>query len=101
MVTVFIRYTLDPTKLDFFEKYAAAWLEIIPKCGGNLIGYFVPHEGTNYEAFGLIRFDSLASYEAYRTRLKADEAARNNFEFARSNRFILREDRTFLRELVG
>jgi hypothetical protein len=99
MITCFIRYEIEPTQRDAFRAYAKAWLEIIPACGGDFIGYFLPHEGTNYEAFGLIRFESLAAYESYRTRLKADAAARTNFAFAQEKRFILREERTFLENL--
>lgn len=99
MVTVFIRYTLDPLKLDQFQTYARRWLDIIPKCGGDLIGYFMPHEGTNYEAFGIIRFASLAAYEEYRLRLKSDKAGKANFAMAQAGGFILREDRTFLKEV--
>lgn len=99
MITCFIRYEIEPAERDAFRSYAARWLEIIPACGGELIGYFLPHEGTNYEAFGLISFPSLAAYEAYRTRLKADPAARANFAFAKEKRFILKEERTFLENL--
>ncbi len=70
-ITVFIRYQIDPFKREAFEAYARRWLTIIPKCGGNLLGYWMPHEGTNNIAFGLISFDSLAAYEAYRARLKS------------------------------
>ena len=59
-ITVFIRYQIDPFKKDLFESYAKRWLEIIPKCGGDLVGYWMPHEGTNIIAFGLISFASLA-----------------------------------------
>lgn len=96
-VTCFIRYEIDPGRLDDFERYAQNWLEIIPRCGGELLGYFLPHEGTNYEAFGIIGFESLAAYEAYRARLRADDAGRANFELAQREGFILREERTFLR----
>jgi hypothetical protein len=98
-VTVFIRYQLDPFKRDAFENYARRWLTIIPKCGGQVAGYWMPHEGTDNIAYGLISFDSLASYEAYRTRLKADPEGKANFEFARKERFILSEERTFLRQV--
>ena len=100
-ITVFIRYQLDPFKLAEFETYARAWLEIIPRCGGDLIGYWMPHEGTNTEAFGLISFASLAAYEAYRARLKADPAGVANFEMAQAGRFIQAEWRTFLRRVEG
>jgi len=98
-VTVFIRYQLDPFKRDRFEDYARRWLTIIPKCGGRVVGYWMPHEGTDNIAYGLISFDSLASYEAYRTRLKADPEGKANFEFAQKERFILSEERTFLRQV--
>ena len=95
-VTCFIRYQIDPFQRDAFARYAATWGSIIPRCGGFLLGYFLPHEGTNDIAWGLIGFESLAAYEAYRTRLKADPEARENFAAAQAKRFILREDRTFV-----
>ncbi len=95
-ITCFIRYQIDPFQRDAFKAYAENWRRIIPRCGGHLVGYFLPHEGTNDVAWGLIAFDSLAAYEAYRTRLKADAEARENFAMAQSKRLILREERTFL-----
>ena len=95
-VTCFIRYQVDPFQLADFRKYAQAWTRIIPRCGGRLIGYFLPLEGTNDVAWGLISCESLAAYEAYRTRLRVDEEARANFAFAQSKRLVLREERTFL-----
>lgn len=71
------------------------------RCGGHLLGYFLPHEGSNYEAWGLIGFDSLAAYEAYRTRLRADPEGRANFALAQEKRFILREARTFTQGVEG
>ena len=94
-LTCFIRYEIDPFKKDRFREYCEHWGRIIPRCGGHLIGYFLPGEGTNYEAWGLISFASLAAYEAYRKRLKADAEGRANFEFAQRERFIAREERTF------
>ena len=100
-VTCFIRYQIDPFQRDEFRKYAENWARIIPRCGGDLVGYFLPHEGTNDVAWGLIACDSLAAYEAYRSRLKADPEARSNFAFAQSRRLILREERTFLETVDG
>jgi hypothetical protein len=94
-ITCIIRYEIDPFQRDAFARYAKAWAAIIPRLGGHLLGYFLPHEGTNFEAWGLIGFASLADYEAYRTRLKLDPEARENFAFAESKRFILREQRSF------
>ena len=100
-ITCFIRYEIDPFQLPAFREYATNWGRIIPRCGGNLVGYFLPHEGTNNVAWGLIAFDSLAAYEAYRARLKSDDEGRSNFAFAQQNRLILREERTFLEALGG
>jgi len=99
-ITCFIRYELDPAQREAFREYAQAWGRIIPRLGGRLLGYWLPHEGTNYEAWGLVGFDSLAAYEDYRTRLKADPEARANFGFAQRQRFILREERTFCEDVL-
>lgn len=95
MITCFIRYEIDPFQRDAFREYADNWGRIIPRCGGDLVGYFLPHEGTNNVAWGLIAFDSLAAYEAYRQRLKTDPEGRANFGMAQEKKFILREERTF------
>jgi hypothetical protein len=100
-VTVFIRYQIDPFKRQQFEHYAQRWLSIIPRCGGELLGYFMPHEGTNNIAFGLISFDSLAAYERYRAILRSDAEGQTNFAFAEEHKFILAEERTFLRQVVA
>ena len=92
-----IRYVIDPHQQDAFEAYAKKWLMIIPACGGECLGYFMPHEGTNNVALAMLRFDSLAAYEAYRARIRTDEAGAANFCDAQKMRFILSEERTFLR----
>ena len=100
-LTCFIRYQIDPFQRDAFRRYAENWGRIIPRCGGRLLGYFLPHEGTNDIAWGLISFDSLAAYEAYRAALKADPEGRANFEWAQRERFILREERSFVEGVEG
>ena len=95
------RYQIDPFQQDAFKKYAENWGRIIPRCGGHLVGYFLPHEGTNDIAWGLIAFDGLASYEAYRRRLKSDPEGRENFATSQAKRFILREERTFVELVEG
>jgi hypothetical protein len=101
MITCFIRYQIDPLQKEAFRSYAENWGRIIPRCGGHLIGYFLPDEGTNDVAWGLIAFPSLAAYEKYRARLKTDEESRDNFMTAQRMRFILREERTFLETVEG
>ena len=100
-VTCFIRYRIDPFQREAFAAYARRWLAIIPRCGGELVGYWLPHEGTNDVAWGLISFDSLAAYEAYRARLKADPEGRANFAFAQERRFVLAEERSFCERVAA
>ena len=100
-ITCIIRYQIDPFRRDGFKQYAENWGRIIPRCGGHLIGYFLPHEGTNNVAWGLIAFDSLASYEAYRARLKSDPEACDNFAMAQTKRLILAEERNFVEVVDG
>jgi hypothetical protein len=98
-ITVFIRYQIDPFKRAAFEEYARRWLSIIPTCGGKVDGYWMPHEGTNNIAFGLISFESLADYQAYRPCLPSHEAGAENLRMAEERRFTLEEERTFLRRV--
>lgn len=100
MIACLIRYELDPFQIESFRQYAENWGRIIPRCGGRLIGYFLPWQGTNHVGWGVIAFDSLAAYETYQVRLRQDPEGRDNFAFARDRRFILREERTFV-EAVG
>ncbi|MFT3953237.1 MAG: NIPSNAP family protein [Piscinibacter sp.] len=100
-LTCFIRYQIDPFQREAFRAYAEAWARIIPRCGGHLIGYFLPHEGSNDVAWGLIGFASLAAYERYRATLKHDAEGRENFAFAQRERFILREERSWLEDVAA
>jgi len=95
-VTCVIRYEIDPFQKEEFRKYAENWGRIIPRNGGQLVGYFLPYEGTNNVAWGLIAFDSLAAYESYKASLKSDPEAQENFAMAQSERLILREERNFV-----
>jgi len=100
-ITCFIRYQIDPFQREAFKEYAENWGRIIPRCGGHLVGYFLPSEGTNDIAWGLIAFDSLAAYETYRARLKSDPEALENFAMAQTKRIIFREERTFVEIVNG
>jgi len=101
MITCIIRYQIDPFQRDEFKTYAENWGRIIPRCGGHLVGYFLPHEGTNDVAWGLIALDSRAAYETYRARLRSDSEALANFALAQSKRIILREERNFVQVVEG
>jgi len=97
MLTCIIRYHIDATKKAAFECYARNWGQAIPRCGAELIGYFAPHEGSSTLAYGIYNIESLAAYEAYRARLAEDPLGRENYAFAQAEKFLLREDRTWLK----
>lgn len=97
MITCCIRYEIDPFNVAAFDEYARNWGQAIPRCGADLIGYFAPHEGSSTMAYGIYNIADLAAYEAYRARLREDPLGRQNYEFAKRERFIHKEDRIFLR----
>jgi hypothetical protein len=97
MITCIIRYRIDPAKKAEYEQYARNWGQVIPRCGADLVGYFAPHEGSTTLAYGIYSIDSLSAYEQYKARLATDTLARENYEFAKRERFLMREDRTFLK----
>jgi len=96
MLTCIIRYHIDPIKKTQFEQYARNWGEAIPRCGADLVGYYAPCEGSTTLAYGIYNIENLAAYEAYRARLARDPLGKENYEFAQQEKFLLREDRTFL-----
>ncbi len=96
MLTCIIQYQIDPTKRAEFAEYGRVWGQAIPRGGADLVGYFAPHEGSSTLAYGIYNVTSLADYEAYRARLAADPLGQQNYRFAQSERFILKEDRTWL-----
>ncbi|HJR11644.1 MAG TPA: NIPSNAP family protein [Rhodanobacteraceae bacterium] len=100
-IVCIIRYEIDPYQREAFNTYAENWGKVIPRCGGHLIGYFLPWQGTNDVGWGLIGFDTLASYEVYQTRLREDADGRKNFAFAQEKRFILKEERNFIEVVEG
>lgn len=97
MLTCIIRYHIDPTKRAQFSEYARNWGTAIPRCGADLVGYFAPHEGSSTLAYGIYHVKSLADYETYRARLADDPLGRRNYDFAQREKFLLREDRTWLK----
>lgn len=100
-LTCFIRYQIDPTKKAQFEEYSQNWGRVIPQCGADLIGYFAPHEGSTTTAYGVYNVKSLADYEAYRARLASHPDGQSNYEFAMREKFLLKEDRIFLKLASG
>jgi uncharacterized protein (DUF1330 family) len=101
MITVCIRYKIDMHKMAEFEQYARRWRDIVPRCGGTLVAYYLPTKiaGPTDVAMGLFEFDSLAQYETYRDALMQDAAAKENLDFASQTRCLLAEDRSILRKV--
>lgn len=101
MITVCICYTIDLHKTADFEQYARQWPDPIARCGGQLVGYFLPTKiaGPTNFAVALIDFPNLAAYEQYREALMRDPDAKANVEFADRSRCILLEDRRILQQV--
>jgi hypothetical protein len=101
MITICIRYTIDAHKHSDFEHYARTWPEPIRRCGGQLLGYFLPTKmaGATNLAYALINFPSLTEYERYREALMDDPQAKENFAFANRSGCILVEDRSVLQQI--
>jgi len=97
MITCYLRYVIDPTKLEAFEHYGRLWIPLVERFGGQHHGYFLPSEGANNVALALFSFPSLARYEAYREQSKADPDCQAAFRYAEETRCILSYERSFFR----
>lgn len=99
MLTVYIRYQIDPYKINEFESYAKKWLPLVEKFGGDHHGYFLPHESANDIAVALFSFPSMADYESYRKKSAHDEECIRAYKIATDTQCIIRYDRHFLRPM--
>lgn len=100
MITVHLRYVLDPDKLADFEEYGRRWITLVTRFGGEHLGYFLPSEGASNIAYALFTFPSLAAYEQYRTDSTTDPDCLATMKIAERSRCILSYDRTFLRPVT-
>ena len=100
MITCVVDYTIDPAKLDAFERFARAWIGLVNTRGGQHHGYFLPGEGASDKALALFSFPSLAAYEEYRKLFGVDP------DFIAADRIrdesgcVLRYQRTFMRPVL-
>lgn len=97
MITCFLRYVIDPFKLEEFEHYGKLWIGLVERFGGKHHGYFMPSEGANNIALALFTFPSLAAYEKYRAQSFVDAECLAAFEFAKQTGCILSYERSFFR----
>jgi hypothetical protein len=100
MITCYLRYVINPDRIAEFEKYAAMWLELMPRFGGTHHGYFLPSEGESDVALAMFSFPSLAAYEQYRKQAAGDADARKAVAFANETRCIVRYERSFFRPVL-
>jgi len=98
MITLCIRYQIDPRQHAAFERYARAIAEPIRRFGADLVGYWLPTKfaGPTNETTALIDFPDLAAYERYRAALAQDPAATAAAAAADEARCILVEHRSIL-----
>lgn len=101
MVTCYLRYTLDPYKLEEFEHYAKLWIPLVERFGGQHHGYFLPSEGANNQALALFSFPSLALYEEYRLKSQSDPDCQAAYHYAQDTRCIISYERSFFRPLIA
>lgn len=97
MITCYLRYVIDPYKLDQFETYGKMWIPLVEKFGGTHHGYFLPSEGANNIALAMFSFPSLAEYERYCERSMDDPACQAAFRYAEETRCIVSYERSFFR----
>jgi hypothetical protein len=97
MVTCYLRYVIDPSKVKEFEHYGKLWIPLVEKFGGKHHGYFLPSEGANNIALALFTFPSLAAYEQYRTNSFSDTECLAAFKYAEETKCIVSYERSFFR----
>jgi hypothetical protein len=97
MITCYVRYVVDPAKLDEFEHYGKMWIPLVEKFGGQHHGYFMPSEGANNVALALFSFPSLAAYEVYREQSKHDPDCLAASDYAARTRCFDSYERSFFR----
>ncbi len=96
MITCYLRYVVDPNKLEEFETYAKMWIPLVEKFGGMHHGYFLPHEGASDIAIALFSFPSLAAYEEYRIKSASDADCRVALKYYQKTKCFVRFDRSFM-----
>jgi len=100
MITCYLRYIIDPHKLEQFEEYAKGWIPLVEKFGGVHHGYYLPHEGANNVAVALFSFPSLSDYEVYRKESMKDKECVALYDLEKANQSIISYERSFMRPIA-
>ena len=101
MVTIYLRYVLNTSKLSEFEHYGKLWIPLVEKFGGKHHGYFMPSEGASNIALALFTFDTLTAYEVYRNDSFKDPACQAAFRYAEETQCIVSYERSFFRPVFA
>jgi len=114
MFTCFIRYSIEPDKLDEFREYARSWISLIRKYGGTHHGYFVPGAskdalpsatfsfpglgavGPPNVAVALFSFPSIEAYQDYRLAVADDPECKAATARFNETKCFSSYERTFL-----
>lgn len=99
MITCYLKYVIDPYKIQAFEEYAKMWIPLVNAFGGKHHGYFLPHEGANNIAYALFSFPNLAAYEEYREKIKTDQSCIKAFKYAEETGCIFSFERSFMKPI--
>ena len=97
MITCYLRYVIDPYKLDEFERYGRLWIGLVEKLGGTHHGYFMPSEGASNIALAMFSFPSLTAYEQYRAQMMVDPECQDANKYGRDTRCFVSYERSFFR----
>lgn len=100
MITCVVEYTIDPAKIDAFERFGRAWIALVNNHGGTHHGYFLPSEGASDRALALFSFPSLADYEKYRRLFGVDPDFIAADQIRDQSGCVKRYERTFMRPVL-
>ena len=101
MLTLCIRYKFNPEKLADIAQYFEEEQPVIERCGGRIVGYFLPTDfaGATDEAIGLIDLASLAAYQDYRKALADDPEHKENIARLGQSGARVTMNRSFIRRV--
>jgi hypothetical protein len=100
MITCHVRYVIDPSKIEDFERFAKRWIALVRASGGTHHGYFMPSEGASNIALALFSFPSFAAYEEYRKKFGVDPDFIEADQIRDRSGCVLSYERSFFRPVL-
>lgn len=101
MITCFVKYIIDPYKVNEFEHYGKLWIDLVNKMGGIHHGYLLPYEGVNNIGYASFSFSSLSNYEIYRTKINDSPECLAALDYAKETQCILSYERSFFKPVFS